>query len=61
VKAAFRFFTFFELRNVNLEGVNAEVACWAGWPQMGRLLLGHKIRTALAEEEWAARVSLGWN
>jgi hypothetical protein len=61
VKAAFQFFMFSEVRNVNLEGANAEVGCWASWPQLGHLLLGHNIRMAQAEEEWAARVSLGQN
>jgi hypothetical protein len=61
VKAAFQFFMFSEVRDVNSEGTNAKAACWAGWPQLGLLLLGHKIRTVRAKEERAARVSLGQN
>jgi hypothetical protein len=61
VKAAFRFFTFSEVRDINTKGAIVEAACWAGWPQLGRLLLGDKIRMGRAKEEWAARVSLGWN
>jgi hypothetical protein len=36
----FWFFTFSEARDVNLEGANAEVACWAGWAEKGREEVG---------------------
>jgi hypothetical protein len=54
-------FTLSSIASAQRKGTNAEAACWAGWSQLGRLLLGHKIRTGRAEEELAARVSLGQN
>jgi hypothetical protein len=30
-EGSFWYFTFPEVRDINLEGANAEVACWAGW------------------------------
>jgi hypothetical protein len=32
-EGGFWFFTFSETRDVNLEGANAEVGCWAGWAE----------------------------
>jgi hypothetical protein len=52
---------FSEVRDINTKGAIAEAACWAGWPQLGRLLLGDKIRMGREKEEWATRVSLGQN
>jgi hypothetical protein len=39
-EGGFWFFTFSEARDVNLEGANAEVACWAGWAEKGREEVG---------------------
>jgi hypothetical protein len=39
-EGGFWFFTFSESRDVNLEGANAEVACWAGWAEKGREEVG---------------------
>jgi hypothetical protein len=54
-------FTLLSIASAERNGTKAEAACWAGWSQLGRLLLGHKIRTGRAEEERAAWVSLGQN
>jgi hypothetical protein len=35
-EGGFWYFTFSEVRDVNLEGANAEVACWAGWAKKKR-------------------------
>jgi hypothetical protein len=32
-EGGFWFFTFSETRDVNLEGANAEMGCWAGWAE----------------------------
>jgi hypothetical protein len=54
-------FTLSSIASAERKGAKAEAACWAGWSQLGRLLLGHKIRTGRVEEEWAAQVTLVQN
>jgi hypothetical protein len=39
-EGGFWFFTFSEARDVNLEGANTEVACWARWAKKGREEVG---------------------
>ncbi len=39
-EGGFWYFTFSEARDINLEGANTEVACWAEWTEKGREEMG---------------------
>jgi hypothetical protein len=59
-EGGFWFFTFSKARDVNLEGANAEVACWAGWAENGREEVGRGC--AGKGGRWPGRIPCsGWN
>jgi hypothetical protein len=54
---SFWYFTFSEARDINLEGANAEVACWAEWAEKGREEMG---RGWLEKERGGQAETISW-